>query len=164
MDTHRVLRLDPDDPEAWAIWPEFEDRLRKHSPEVAPDTPVDQLIRLLRKAFAEDNPLFIMVIVLSGGEIIGHCLGWHEAAWSINYAIIHQAKLDEESRVQPLVWKEIIHWVRQLNALGANPPIEQVRFVTTRGEAWARRLKQQCTFERVVISLDMDQLTSVCEG
>jgi len=161
----RALRLDPEDHLCWAIWPAFEARLKLYSTEVAPDTPVELFIPLLRRAFVENNPLyFIMIIINDEDEIVGHCIGWHEQVWGKNYALIHQAKLDVSSKISRNVWLEIRIWIHRINSLGCNPPISSLRFVTTRGDGWYRRLKGKCEFERSVLFLTLDHLNEVCEA
>jgi len=161
---HRVHVFMSSNPASWELWPKLEERLRLYSVEIAPDTPVELLIVLLREAFARNSPGHFMLLVLRGSEAVGHLIGWMETSWNKHHVLIHQAKLDEPSEIQSIVWGELYNWIGVLNALGVEPPIEHLRFVTTRGDGWYKRLKGLCNFDRSVLSVGLENIRELAEG
>jgi hypothetical protein len=160
MENLRIVRMRPDDWLCWTLWPAFERRLRAVSPALAPETPVDALVKLLRSAFANDTlGHFVIVLVdMESHEVRGHLIAWVEQAWGKGVALIHQCATDfDVTRFYADAAPEFRQWIDAMNKV-VSPPIDQIRWYTKRGEGWHERMKRHAAFDRSCLSMTVAQL------
>jgi len=161
MNNRHLLRLNPDDPLCWEVWPYFEQRLQEVMPTLCHDSTFELLKAPLRRAFAGDLPNFLMLALVDPDmKIDGHLVGWLDNAWGKNYAFIHQVQCDiPAGPFWPGAITEIRQWVDRMNHLGANPKITEIKWVTSRGDGWAGLIREAATREHVIMTVPVDKLS-----
>ncbi|MDP2662167.1 MAG: hypothetical protein Q8R28_15690 [Dehalococcoidia bacterium] len=155
-----VIRLDPNTPRAWALWPILEDRMRVFCKEYAPDTPPDALIQHCRRLFVETpTVLGAWALMTDEGEMIGHLVGWVDLYWGQPYLIVHQAHIDRGHALgveRGVMEAALDDWAWSVNALyeAADSPLRvtTVRLMTEWPEAWIRYFHKKAQRQLTVVS------------
>lgn len=159
-------RLQPDDPQSWALWPVLESRARKFCDRYAGETPPDALIAFLRKLFVE-SPAILGAWLFLGedGQAFGHYLSWVDVYWGQPYIMVHQCEVDSKRTAGELtqqVGTAVHYWAAYLNSLyeasGSPLRIQTVRWMADRPDAWIRYLHVVPTRQLTTISLPISQI------
>ena len=159
-----IIRMKPSDPRCWAWWPNYENRIVKLSPPLAPDTPNEKLIPFLRDAFVKDSlGHFLLALVdEETGSVKGHLLAWVETMWGTPQIIIHQCITDFDVTAHyAAAADEFDAWIGMVNSF-IPEKITNVRWASERGDAWHKRLKRCPEFSRSIsiLNIPADGLTA----
>lgn len=147
----RLIRLHPNSPEAWALWPIFEQRcidfIRDESREGDPE----QFRKWIRESFVQRHEIQGAWLAIEGTDkVIGHLLGWADHFFGDPYIFIHQVKTDPNATIdnglRDAMCEALHQWVDECNWAyeQAQSPlrIRKIRFATGRGDrAWKAYLK-----------------------
>lgn len=145
----KIVRLDPQDPDHWALYPEFEKRVVEFTKEHSPEIPIDRLIMKLRQRWTVTPELAFYVLVTKGIQPICHLAAWLEEGWADPFVLIYEAKADIHETVRELMpmYVQILQtWIGGVNAaLETRNLPQRVRYVEFWAEAdaevWKRYFK-----------------------
>lgn len=164
VDNNRsIYRFSANDPLSWQLWPALEKRICRYSPTVAPETPVPMLLKLMREGFASGTPLIATWGLIEEDtthelpHVTGHLIAWVESSWGQNYALVHQAHVDEYAHEFRWPMMNLLkEWIASLNSGGMNPPITYYRWLTDRARAWSAVFGDRCVYDRSVLLVKID--------
>ncbi len=163
-----LVRLTPEDPDAWRRWPILEARIRGWVPTLSPRTDPEQVVLHARKLFAT-APLYLGAwlgeIVPENGtgpHVVAHYLGWVMTdQWGESTLFVYHACVNPGESAHAL-WGPFVAaldaWRGDLNRAAGREWIRYARFFTERSSpAWERLLGHFALTESIgtVVSVDL---------
>lgn len=142
-----LVRLHPDDPTAWVLYPVMEARVVRFTEKHCPDIKTAPLCKELRERFVSYPDLAGYWVALDGGRVVAHCIAWVGTVWSSIFIHLHQAECDEGhniTEIVPMFWQGIEEWRENLNAAYAKQGLthrveDEIEFWTFRDpRVWER--------------------------
>lgn len=170
MSELRVIRLHPNDPLSWRLWPELEARIARFAVALEFDPPPERLYTWLRQTFVGTPEILGCWLALEDETIRGHMLAWADAFLGEPFVFVYQCEADDGqsmAAIKHLTADMLTGWIEGMNASyeekGLPLRIRELRFSTTHDEKlWARylRLLGDVQKERVILSVKLKTLTA----
>jgi hypothetical protein len=157
----KLVELSANDSMSWALWPLFESRVIAAEQSIATDTPSDHFIPQLRQWFAMGftGAKFFAMINESDWTMHAHLVAYVERYYNHGYVLIHQLIADKGCRVTHLRYdllKRMKAWADELNAAGASPPLDRIRWMSKRRE-W-ENYYVEAAVERYLFDLKLEDI------
>ena len=142
-----LVRLTPEDPTAWGLWPLLERRVRMTLPDLEPEAPAEAVIAQMRRLWVQTPDLLgaWFAVRPDTREIVAHMVGWIGVYWTLPCMEVYQLKGDPGAGSLELLapmLAELEAWRTLLNdryeRQGHARALDLVRFYTDRPEAYRR--------------------------
>jgi hypothetical protein len=152
-----ILRLSPNDPRSWALWPQFEARVIAMAAESQVPMRIPVASTELRNRFLNLPLTALYLLYVEEDRIVGHCCGWLVINFGMPSLFILQDAV-EAGRKPREKWGDAIRlWFDQIESAKGKvaylpadlPPFRKAQIVTPHDPELAKRYLSVAGFEHV---------------